>query len=149
MRLDLLSSLFPSSTSCISHSCYTPCPSNFPWFDHPNNIRWRAPIMKLLIVQFSPACHFLSLPVTSCLQVPAAYWTTPETVPKHRLRFAWSYGSKWMNERTETRRQNSDAGPGETSWVTTVLTNFTMTDRVSNLDPFGESQHKLFAPNGS
>jgi hypothetical protein len=35
-------------------------PSHPLWFGHPNNIWWRAQIMKLLIMQFSPAsCYFL------------------------------------------------------------------------------------------
>jgi hypothetical protein len=34
-------------------------PSHPLWFEHPNSIWWRAQIMKLLIVQFSPApCYF-------------------------------------------------------------------------------------------
>jgi len=41
---------------------YMPHPSQLPWFDHPNNIWWSVQVMKLLIIQSSPASlHFLPL----------------------------------------------------------------------------------------
>jgi hypothetical protein len=51
---------------CISHlyhACYMLRPCNSPWFDHHNNnIRWSILVMKLLIMQSSPASlHFLRL----------------------------------------------------------------------------------------
>jgi hypothetical protein len=46
----------------VSNSCYMSHPSHPPWFDHPNNIWWTVQIMKLLIMQSSPAsCHLLPL----------------------------------------------------------------------------------------
>jgi hypothetical protein len=49
----------------ISHSsraCYVPQPSHPPWFGHRNNIWWSLQVMKLLILQSSPASrHFLPL----------------------------------------------------------------------------------------
>jgi hypothetical protein len=49
-----------------------PRPSHPPSLDHPNNICWSVQVMKLLIMQSSPASrHFLSLmskcsPLASC-----------------------------------------------------------------------------------
>jgi hypothetical protein len=37
------------------HMCYMYFPSHRPWPDHPNNIRWRVIIRKLLIMQFFPS----------------------------------------------------------------------------------------------
>jgi hypothetical protein len=36
-------------------------PSHSVWLEHPNNAWWRAEIMKLLIMAFSPASFTLSL----------------------------------------------------------------------------------------
>jgi hypothetical protein len=48
--------IFPSSFS----ACYMSLPSHVPLFDHSSNILWRVEIMKLPIIQFSPAsCYFL------------------------------------------------------------------------------------------
>jgi hypothetical protein len=47
--------------SHLSHACYMLRPSP-PGFDHPNNIWWSVQVMKLLIMQSSPASrHFLPL----------------------------------------------------------------------------------------
>jgi hypothetical protein len=52
----------PACTSHLSHLCHMPHPSYPPWFDHPNYIRWRAYIMELLIMKFSPAsCYFIQV----------------------------------------------------------------------------------------
>jgi hypothetical protein len=32
---------------------------HFPWFNHPNNIRWSMQVMKFVITQFSPRSIFL------------------------------------------------------------------------------------------
>jgi hypothetical protein len=46
----------------ILHACYMPFPSHPPSYDHPNYILRRVRVMKLLIMQFSPAsCHFIPL----------------------------------------------------------------------------------------
>jgi hypothetical protein len=41
--------------SHLFHACYMPRPSHPPWVDHPNNIWWRAQVLKLLMMQSSPA----------------------------------------------------------------------------------------------
>jgi hypothetical protein len=108
-------------------------------------------ITKLLITQFSPApcdssplwlqppvtptpCHSnpLSLqpPVT-----PASYWPAP--------------GIALSLCRKQTRVRSVDRTARQVHvrlGATTNLTNFTMTDRVSNLDPLDVSQHVLFVP---
>jgi hypothetical protein len=35
------------------------CPPHLPWFNHPNNIRWRIQVMNFIIMQFSPRSIFL------------------------------------------------------------------------------------------
>jgi hypothetical protein len=48
--------------SQLSHACYIPRLSHTPWLEQPNNIWWRVQIMKLLIMQSSPASrHFVNL----------------------------------------------------------------------------------------
>jgi hypothetical protein len=39
----------------ISHLFHACCMSHCPWFDHPNNVWWNMEVMKLLIMQTSPA----------------------------------------------------------------------------------------------
>jgi hypothetical protein len=34
-------------------------PPHPPWFNHPNNIRWRIHVMKFIVMQFSPRSVFL------------------------------------------------------------------------------------------
>jgi hypothetical protein len=36
-------------------------PPHLPWFNHPNNIRWRIQAVKLIIMQFSPRSVFIPL----------------------------------------------------------------------------------------
>jgi hypothetical protein len=50
-------------------------PPQPPWFNHPNNIRWRIQVMKFIIMQFSPRSIFLPfrskyLPQHSVLKNP-------------------------------------------------------------------------------
>jgi hypothetical protein len=69
LRLGHPCGLFPSGFPQISymhssfpHSCYMPCPSHPPLFDHSNYTWRRVQVMKLLITQFSlTSCHFTSL----------------------------------------------------------------------------------------
>jgi hypothetical protein len=59
----LIPSDFPTEILySFSHACYMLHSPHLPWFDRPNNI-WRSMlVMKLLIMQYSPAsCHFLSI----------------------------------------------------------------------------------------
>jgi hypothetical protein len=44
----------PVSTSPLLHACHMSKPPHPPWFNHPNNIRRRIQVMKLIIMQFSP-----------------------------------------------------------------------------------------------
>jgi hypothetical protein len=39
--------------------CHMSRPPHPPWFDHPNNIRWRIQAMKFIIMQLSPRSVFL------------------------------------------------------------------------------------------
>jgi hypothetical protein len=50
------------NSALISHltrACYVTCPSHTPLFAHPNNIRWTARTMGLLIRFFPPFCYFI------------------------------------------------------------------------------------------
>jgi hypothetical protein len=48
--------------SHLSHPCYLHRQSHPPWFNYPNNIRWRIQAVKLLIMQSSPASrHYIIL----------------------------------------------------------------------------------------
>jgi hypothetical protein len=63
----------------LCHARYMSRPSHPPWSDHPNNIWWSVQVMKLLIMQSSPASrHFLRLrskysPTAPCCQTPSVY----------------------------------------------------------------------------
>jgi hypothetical protein len=72
LRLGPPNGLFPSGfptkilyfilSLSLSHAHYVYRQSNPPWFDHANNFRWNLQVMKLLIMQPSPASHhFLPL----------------------------------------------------------------------------------------
>jgi hypothetical protein len=55
---------------CISHACYMPHPFHPPWLDL-NTMGWSVQVMKLLIVQSSPAsCLFLPLSSAPVLKYP-------------------------------------------------------------------------------
>jgi hypothetical protein len=41
------------------HACQMSRPPHPPWFNFPNNIRWRIQVMKFIIMQFSPRSVFL------------------------------------------------------------------------------------------
>jgi hypothetical protein len=49
----------PTNTSPLPHASYMSRPSHPPWFNRPNNIRWRIQAVKFIIVQFSPRSIFL------------------------------------------------------------------------------------------
>jgi hypothetical protein len=56
-------SSFPINCSLLSHQYYIPWPFNLPWFHYYNNMWQEVQVLKLLIMQFSPAtCHFLLRP---------------------------------------------------------------------------------------
>jgi hypothetical protein len=40
----------PVNTSPLPHACHTSRPPHPPWFNHPNNIRWRIQAMKFIIM---------------------------------------------------------------------------------------------------
>jgi hypothetical protein len=65
--------------SSLSHACYMPRPCHPTWFDHPNNIWWSLQVMKLLIMQPSPASrHFL---LVTAMKTSHVY---PSTPPPHK-----------------------------------------------------------------
>jgi hypothetical protein len=68
-----------------SHVCYMLCPSHPLWFDHPNNIWWSVQVMKLLIMQCSPASHHFLLGPNILLSI---LFSNPQSVF-----FAWCEGS--------------------------------------------------------
>ena len=47
--------------SILLYICDMPCPSNHPWFYHPNNILWQVQIIKLLIRKSAPSSYFYLL----------------------------------------------------------------------------------------
>jgi hypothetical protein len=67
IQLGVLSSLFPSGFTArilyafVSHACYMFHPSHPPWLDHSDNIWQSVQVMKLLIMQSSPAFCISSL----------------------------------------------------------------------------------------
>jgi hypothetical protein len=73
-----LSQQYPIRIPPLPHSCYMPCPSHPPWFDH-SNCTWRRVQLLKLIMQFSPtSCQFISLRVqifssTTCSQTSSIY----------------------------------------------------------------------------
>jgi hypothetical protein len=59
LRLGLPSGLLPlglpkTNTSPLLHACHMSRPPHPPWFNHPNNIRWRIQVTKFIVMQFSP-----------------------------------------------------------------------------------------------
>jgi hypothetical protein len=44
----------------LPHACHMSCPPHSPWFNHPNNIRWRIKVMKFFIMQSSIWSIFMS-----------------------------------------------------------------------------------------
>jgi hypothetical protein len=44
----------PVNTSPLPYACHMSRPPHPPWFDHPNNIRWRIQAVKFIIMQFPP-----------------------------------------------------------------------------------------------
>jgi hypothetical protein len=50
----------PINTSPIPHACHMSGLPHPPWFNHPNNIRWRIQAVKFIIMQFSPWSIFLN-----------------------------------------------------------------------------------------
>jgi hypothetical protein len=49
----------PVNTSPLPHACHMSRLPHPPWFNHPNNIRWRIEIMKFIIMQFSSRSVFI------------------------------------------------------------------------------------------
>jgi hypothetical protein len=65
----------PVNTSPLPHTCHMSRPSNHPWFNHTNIIRWRKHAMKFIIMQFSSRHVYLPfrskyLPQHSVLKNP-------------------------------------------------------------------------------
>jgi hypothetical protein len=51
----------PICIPLLPNACYIPCPSHPPWLDHCNHIWRRVQVMKIRIMQFSPATYQSSL----------------------------------------------------------------------------------------
>jgi hypothetical protein len=51
----------PVNTSPFPHAYHMSRSPHPPWFNHPNNIRWRIQVMKFIIMQFFPRSVFLPL----------------------------------------------------------------------------------------
>jgi hypothetical protein len=49
----------PVNTCPLTRACHMSHPPHPPWFNHPNNIRWRIQAVKFIIMQFSPRSLFL------------------------------------------------------------------------------------------
>jgi hypothetical protein len=49
------------NTSPSPHACHMSRPPQPPWFNHPNNMRWRIQAVKFIIMQFSPRSVFITL----------------------------------------------------------------------------------------
>jgi hypothetical protein len=88
------------------------CPSHPPWFHHPNNIWSRVQVLKLLVMQISPAsCHFLSLRSNYFPQHPILKWSTLYQCSSLRVRvwrgrhYSEHYPTIfWQYWRTQRRR---------------------------------------------
>jgi hypothetical protein len=67
-------------------------PSHPPWFNHPNNIRWRIEAVKFIIMQFSLWSIFLPFrskyPPQNCSQKPSVYVPPPKWDTKFRTHTA-------------------------------------------------------------
>jgi hypothetical protein len=65
----------PVNTSPLPHACHMSRPPHPPWFNHPNNIRWRIQAMKFIIMQFSPRSVFIPFrSQKSSVYVPPSKW---------------------------------------------------------------------------
>jgi hypothetical protein len=47
------------NTYPLPHACFMSHPPHPPWFNYPDNIRWRTQAIKFIIMQFSPWSLFL------------------------------------------------------------------------------------------
>jgi hypothetical protein len=74
----------PVNTSPVPHACHMSRPLHPPWFNYPNNIRWRIQAVKFIIMQFSPRSFFLPFRYKSStlssqkpsVHVPPSKWET-------------------------------------------------------------------------
>jgi hypothetical protein len=51
----------PVNTTPLRHACHMSRQPHPPWFNHPNNIRWRMQAMKFIIMKFSSLSVFFPL----------------------------------------------------------------------------------------
>jgi hypothetical protein len=94
----------PVNTSPLHHACYPSHPPRPPWFNHPNNIRWRIQAVKFVITQFSPWAVFLplrsiNLPQHSVLKNPRSMFLPQSERPSFTLiQHNWqNYSSVYFN----------------------------------------------------
>jgi hypothetical protein len=76
-----------------------PCPAHHCWSDHPDNIWWKAQIIKHLSSQFSPVSCYL------CLLKPKCF--PQQTLPSHTLNISY--------EISHTYKINSSSSSGATT----------------------------------
>jgi hypothetical protein len=89
----------------LSHPCYMSRPSHTHWIDRPNNIWWRVQVMKLIIMQPSPASrHFLRLRSQLFSSAPCSY--IPDGRPIFR-RILRKWGVRVLTEFIHVRLRSS------------------------------------------
>jgi hypothetical protein len=77
------------------HACHMSRPPHLPWFNRPNNIRWRIQAVKLIIIQFSPRSVFLTfrfkyLPQHSVLKNPQSMFLPQSKRPSFApIQYNW------------------------------------------------------------
>jgi hypothetical protein len=69
-------------------------PPHPPWFNHPNNIRWRIQVMKFIIMQFSLRSFVLPFrskypPQRSVLKNPQSVGVTPHLTSSYEVALVW------------------------------------------------------------
>ena len=72
----------PACVVLLSHACRIPRPSHALWLEHPNEILQGVQIIKLFLVQFSPAsCYFLPLRTKISSSAPRSRTTSAHGLP--------------------------------------------------------------------
>jgi hypothetical protein len=94
----------PVNTSPLPHARYMSRPPHPPWFNHPNNIRWRIQVMKFIIMQFYSRFVFLPfrskcLPQHSVLKNPQSVFLPQTEKPSFTpVQYKWqNYSCVYFN----------------------------------------------------
>jgi hypothetical protein len=83
----------------LTHACFMPRSSHPPWFDHLKNVWCSIQVVKLLIIQYSPASHPFS-PLTSKYSPQHPVLKHPQSTrvyPKVSGLAAWSENCNWYS----------------------------------------------------